>query len=166
VWRPDFSPRLKEVVLMVRKHLWSSVFASICLLVVSLPLSAQGNSCTARGVFSSCTVHCPLGQTPVCSTGFLGLSTSCTCSGGSSLPDLAYDRSQGIAFEGYTQELADFSSSEAKIVLDLANKMMDAVKSNDWAAYVEAAAAHEEALKQLPEDELDKIYEFLGEPKP
>jgi len=161
---------------MIGKPLSASVFLTFCLaLLLSSPSQAAappgGISCTASGIFASCTKsssECPPGTVPYCSAGFLGLNVVCTCSGAASAlqSHLSVSQASEIAYDGYVRFLTTLASEEARNTAAAAAVMMDAARANDSDAYSEAAAIHEESLRKLPEGELEQVYEFLKVPNP
>jgi hypothetical protein len=68
--------------------------------------------------------------------------------------------SQEIAFASYLDLLAELGSSEAEAVAAAAETMQEAARAGAVDAYRAAVAAHQQALAELSEEELDAVADW------
>jgi hypothetical protein len=138
--------------------------AAVALVALAAPRPAAASWCTASGIFSSCRADCGPGETPVCSVSWLGFSVSCTCVK-NAVPShlgmsLNVGASQEIAFASYLDLLADLGSREAEAVAAAAETMQEVARAGAVDAYRAAVAAHQQALAELSEEELDAVADW------
>jgi hypothetical protein len=140
------------------------------LAIVLTASPALAASCSASGIFSSCSAHCDPGETPVCTTGFLGLSVHCTClkNGTPRLGamNLSVESSQEVAFGGYLDLLDSLGSAEAAATAAAAEAMQAAARADDVESYLRAAAKHDEAVAAMSDEELEAIEDWSDGARP
>jgi len=133
------------------------------------PVAAQQmHGCSASGLFSSCKAICFAYETPCCSSGFLGLSVSCTCKrdGQPTLDTtrLSVSSCQQQRFNNYMAALQGLGSPEAQQLAVIDQAMQQAAQDGDAEAYAYWAALHEELIVKLSEEELAVLLEAANKP--